>query len=133
MLAFNVCGVGRYAFFFSFIVYNVVSRRQVAGPGDTVLDCTAGNGHDSLELAKTIALKDGVGSLYIMDIQASALNSCQRNGHATGVWLLMGESRLVRVLRSDATKSRTVGRSSTYIRCGDFWAGSFVLGSRHHH
>ncbi|CAB1102748.1 unnamed protein product [Ectocarpus sp. CCAP 1310/34] len=44
--------------------------RQVAGPGDTVLDCTAGNGHDSLELAKIVALKDGVGSLYIMDERA---------------------------------------------------------------
>eukprot|EP00903_Cladosiphon_okamuranus_P016720 g15412.t1 len=49
--------------------------RQVAGPGDTVLDCTAGNGHDSLELAKTIALKDGVGSLYIMDVQERALDA----------------------------------------------------------
>ncbi|CAM9176309.1 unnamed protein product, partial [Ectocarpus fasciculatus] len=49
--------------------------RQVAGPGDTVLDCTAGNGHDSLELAKIVALKDGVGSLYIMDVQASLLRA----------------------------------------------------------
>lgn len=52
----------------------VFFRRQVAGPGDTVLDCTAGNGHDSLELAKTIALKDGLGSLYAMDVQARALS-----------------------------------------------------------
>lgn len=49
-----------------------IVRRQVAGPGDTVLDCTAGNGYDSLELAKTIALKDGLGSLYIMDVQVNA-------------------------------------------------------------
>eukprot|EP00752_Nemacystus_decipiens_P001247 g1246.t1 len=49
--------------------------RQVAGPGDTVIDCTAGNGHDSLELAKTIALKDGLGSLYIMDVQERALDA----------------------------------------------------------
>lgn len=48
------------------------SRRQVAGPGDTVLDCTAGNGYDSLEMAKIVALGDGVGKLYVMDVQASA-------------------------------------------------------------
>ncbi|CAN0022771.1 unnamed protein product [Ectocarpus sp. 4 AP-2014] len=51
--------------------------RQVAGPGDTVLDCTAGNGHDSLELAKIVALKDGVGSLYVMDVQASLLRAAE--------------------------------------------------------
>ncbi|CAM9884756.1 unnamed protein product, partial [Scytosiphon promiscuus] len=49
--------------------------RQVAGPGDTVIDCTAGNGYDSLELAKTIALKDGLGSLYIVDVQERALEA----------------------------------------------------------
>ncbi|CBN76462.1 methylase-related [Ectocarpus siliculosus] len=49
--------------------------RQVAGPGDTVLDCTAGNGHDSLELAKIVALKDGVGSLYVMDVQERAIEA----------------------------------------------------------
>lgn len=57
-----------------------LSRRQVAGPGDTVLDCTAGNGHDSLELARIVALKDGVGSLYIMDVQASLLRAGEVGG-----------------------------------------------------
>lgn len=36
-----------------------------------MLDCTAGNGHDSLELAKIVALNDGVGKLYVMDVQAN--------------------------------------------------------------
>ena len=45
----------------------------MAGPGDTVVDCTAGNGHDTLELAKIVALNDGVGKLYVMDIQASEM------------------------------------------------------------
>ncbi|CAM9184177.1 unnamed protein product [Pylaiella littoralis] len=49
--------------------------RQVAGPGDTVLDCTAGNGHDSLALGKAVALKDGLGSLYVMDVQERALEA----------------------------------------------------------
>lgn len=44
----------------------------MAGPGDTVLDCTAGNGHDTLELAKIVALKDGMGKLYAMDVQVCA-------------------------------------------------------------
>ena len=52
-------------------LHDPFSRRQVAGPGDTVLDCTAGNGYDSLEMAKIVALGDGVGKLYVMDIQAS--------------------------------------------------------------
>lgn len=36
-----------------------------------MLDCTAGNGYDSLEMAKIVALGDGVGKLYVMDVQAS--------------------------------------------------------------
>lgn len=43
----------------------------MAGPGDTVVDCTAGNGHDSLELAKIVAINDGIGSLFCIDVQVS--------------------------------------------------------------
>lgn len=49
-----------------------------------MVDCTAGNGHDSLELAKIVALKDGVGKMYSIDVQASAryvtVGSLRRNG-----------------------------------------------------
>lgn len=49
----------------------VAARRQVAGSGDTVVDCTAGNGHDTVELARIVGLADGVGKLYCIDIQVT--------------------------------------------------------------
>lgn len=37
-----------------------------------MVDCTAGNGYDTLELAKIVALNDGQGKIYALDVQASA-------------------------------------------------------------
>lgn len=114
-----------FSVFLSFTFYSVFfSRRQVAGPGDTVLDCTAGNGHDSLELAKTIALKDGLGSLYIMDIQASAFTSCDhRWALPAGVWVAIGENWFVsNGSEVDSSTSSGLGRPSTHTGFGDFRA-----------
>jgi hypothetical protein len=43
-------------------------------PGDTVIDATAGNGHDSLFLA-LLAIKDGAGKLIAFDIQKQAIDN----------------------------------------------------------
>lgn len=51
---------------------SVLTREQVAGPGDIAVDCTAGNGHDSLALGRMVGLKDGLGKLYCIDIQVRA-------------------------------------------------------------
>ena len=47
--------------------------------GDTVIDATCGNGHDSLVLAKQTLTKTS-GHLYCIDIQQSAILSTQ-NSH----------------------------------------------------
>lgn len=46
--------------------------QNIVNPGDTVLDATAGNGHDSFFLA-SIALQDPKGKLIAFDIQKTAL------------------------------------------------------------
>ncbi|CAM9855934.1 unnamed protein product [Discosporangium mesarthrocarpum] len=48
---------------------------NVAGPGDTVVDCTAGNGHDSLALGKIVGLADGVGEMYCLDKKDAAIEA----------------------------------------------------------
>lgn len=41
--------------------------------GDTVIDTTCGNGHDTLAMLKMVADESGKGSVYGMDIQEVAL------------------------------------------------------------
>ncbi|KAJ8627280.1 hypothetical protein MRB53_020587 [Persea americana] len=49
--------------------------QNVIHKGDTVVDATCGNGHDTLVLLKFIADDSGKGCVYAMDIQDSALKS----------------------------------------------------------
>jgi hypothetical protein len=46
----------------------VIARRQVLRPGDTAVDATCGNGHDSLFMAQCIGPS---GRLHAVDLQAS--------------------------------------------------------------
>jgi tRNA1(Val) A37 N6-methylase TrmN6 len=48
--------------------------KEVVKPGDLVIDATAGNGHDSLCLAK-LALTSTSGYLHCIDIQKKAISS----------------------------------------------------------
>lgn len=43
-------------------------------PGDTVIDATCGNGHDTLKLCQ-LALAEGKGKVYAFDIQQEAIES----------------------------------------------------------
>jgi tRNA G37 N-methylase Trm5 len=45
-------------------------------PGDTVVDATCGNGYDTLFLAK-LALTPETGSVYALDAQSAAIESCR--------------------------------------------------------
>eukprot|EP00887_Chlorella_sp_A99_P006120 scaffold22.g6120.t1 len=47
----------------------------VLRPGDTAVDATAGNGYDSLFLARTVGAG---GRLYVFDVQAAALDTTRR-------------------------------------------------------
>lgn len=51
-------------------------------PGDTVIDATCGNGHDTLKLCQ-LALSEDKGKVYAFDIQNDAINSsdCYLTAH----------------------------------------------------
>lgn len=47
--------------------------RKVVRPGDTVIDATCGNGHDTLELVKLVCADNAPGYVYAFDVQEDAL------------------------------------------------------------
>lgn len=47
--------------------------RKVVRPGDTVIDATCGNGHDTLELARLVCADNAPGYVYAFDVQEDAL------------------------------------------------------------
>lgn len=49
--------------------------KHVVREGDTVVDATCGNGHDTLALVKLVAGESARGRVYGMDIQEDALQS----------------------------------------------------------
>ncbi|XP_010923681.1 tRNA (mnm(5)s(2)U34)-methyltransferase, chloroplastic [Elaeis guineensis] len=49
--------------------------KNIIRDGDTVVDATCGNGHDTLALLKMVADQSGRGCVYGMDIQTSALEN----------------------------------------------------------
>lgn len=49
--------------------------RKVVRPGDLVIDATAGNGHDTLELARLVG---PTGKVLSIDLQAQAIESTRR-------------------------------------------------------
>ena len=51
--------------------------QRIVLPGDTVIDATCGNGHDTLALAR-MALTPEMGALYGLDIQPKAVEGCRR-------------------------------------------------------
>ena len=47
--------------------------RKVVRPGDSVIDATCGNGHDTLELVRMVCTGNASGYVYAFDIQEDAL------------------------------------------------------------
>lgn len=47
--------------------------RRVVKPGDTVVDATCGNGHDTLVLTNMVCIPEALGSVYALDVQEDAL------------------------------------------------------------
>lgn len=56
--------------------------KEVVGPGDTVVDATAGNGHDTLFLARLVGEQ---GHVYAFDIQPEAIRETEQRVHAAKV------------------------------------------------
>lgn len=69
--------------------------------GDTVVDATAGNGHDTLYLAQKVGAQ---GKVYAFDIQQAALDSTRERLEAQGVW----DDRVELVLSSHANMEQFV-------------------------
>jgi predicted methyltransferase len=56
--------------------------RSVIQSGDTVIDATAGNGHDTLMLARCVGES---GRVLAFDIQAAAIDACRHRLHLAGL------------------------------------------------
>ena len=41
---------------------------EYISPGDTVVDCTMGNGYDTLSLAEAVGCADGRGAVYALSL-----------------------------------------------------------------
>lgn len=67
----------RYNLFHSHIDLSHKHWKALIKPGDTVVDATCGNGHDTLVLAK-LALTDETGNVFAMDLQPVAIESCRQ-------------------------------------------------------
>ena len=57
-------------------------RAKVILPGDTVIDATVGNGHDTCDLARLVGER---GHVYGFDIQEQAISSAQRKLQEQGL------------------------------------------------
>ncbi|MFQ5730150.1 MAG: class I SAM-dependent methyltransferase [Waddliaceae bacterium] len=66
----------RFSLFHSHIDLAHKHWKSLVRPGDTVIDATCGNGHDTLFLAG-LALTPKTGSLYALDLQPIAIESCR--------------------------------------------------------
>lgn len=65
-----------HSFFVHFVILCLISVwRSLVQKGDTVVDATCGNGHDTLALLKMVANGSGRGCVYGMDIQQSAIEN----------------------------------------------------------
>jgi Putative rRNA methylase len=67
----------RYNLFHSHIDLSHTHWKVLIKPGDTVVDATCGNGHDTLVLAK-LALTEKSGTLFAIDLQPEAIESCRQ-------------------------------------------------------
>ncbi len=72
-----------------------------AGPGDTVVDATAGNGHDTLFLAELVG---DTGTVISCDIQEEAIHATRKRldeaGHVSNIHLhQIGHERLTEITR----------------------------------
>lgn len=68
---------GKYSLFQSHLDLAHNYWKQLVSPGDTVVDATCGNGHDALLLAQ-LALKEPLGSVWLLDIQSTALEKSRQ-------------------------------------------------------
>ncbi len=72
-------------------------------PGDTALDATMGNGHDTLALARLVGVPEGRGRVYAFDVQQKALENTSdllNKNHCTA-YVVQDRNRNIEQLLSD--------------------------------
>ena len=67
----------RYPLFHSHLDLAHHYWKSLVNPGDTVIDATCGNGHDTLVLAQTV-LTSSEGKLFALDLQQKAIDSAKQ-------------------------------------------------------
>lgn len=91
------------------------------GPGDTVVDATAGNGHDTLFLADLVG---HAGTVISCDIQKEAIEATQKRlneaGHVSNIHLhQLGHERLTEITRFNESPIAAAIFNLGYLPKGD--------------
>lgn len=68
--------------------------KSIVVPGDTVVDATCGNGHDTAVLVE-LALASDMGDVYAMDLQPAAIASCRKKLSGLLTQKAMGRVHLI--------------------------------------
>lgn len=91
--------------------------REIVRPGDTVIDATCGNGHDSLFLAN-LMLTPTAGRLFCIDIQPDATLSTRRKFQADATMITHLEEERIRIITaSHETFPGCIDRASVRLIC----------------
>ncbi|XP_010064078.2 putative rRNA methylase YtqB [Eucalyptus grandis] len=101
--------------------------KHVVREGDTVVDATCGNGHDTLALVKLVAGESGRGRVYGMDIQEDALRS---TSCFLGQSLSTQEMELVKLLPMCHSKLAEIDPDDASVRLVAFNLGYLPGGDK---
>lgn len=101
--------------------------KRVVQKGDTVIDATCGNGHDTLAMLKMVADESCKGSVYGMDIQEVAL---QKTSSLLEESVSLNEKELVKLFSKCHSKMHEVLPRDTCVRLVAFNLGYLPGGDK---
>ncbi|KAM1456935.1 hypothetical protein ACFX13_035025 [Malus domestica] len=101
--------------------------KHVVQKGDTVIDATCGNGHDTLAMLKMVADESGKGSVYGLDIQEAAL---QKTSSLLEESVTPNEKGLIKLFSKCHSKMHEVLPRNTSVRLVTFNLGYLPGGDK---
>ncbi|KAJ6825815.1 uncharacterized protein M6B38_375600 [Iris pallida] len=101
--------------------------KSIIQKGDTVIDATCGNGHDTLALLKLVGDESGRGCVYGMDIQKSALES---TSSLLEISVDSSEKKMVKLFSLCHSKMEDVVPRDTLVRLVAFNLGYLPGGDK---
>ncbi|XP_068657597.1 tRNA (mnm(5)s(2)U34)-methyltransferase, chloroplastic [Aristolochia californica] len=101
--------------------------KNIVRKGDTVVDATCGNGHDTLALLKMVSDKSGSGFVYGLDIQSSAI---ENSSSLLDTSADPDERKLVRLFSICHSRMEEVIPNSTSVRLVAFNLGYLPGGDK---